>query len=205
VDSSKNALRAEALSHLPHVDVRLIHLVRDVRAVAWSHAKPYRRDLKSGVPRDMSPRPVWNSAVRWVMANLIAERVCRRMHRSMLRVRYEDLVGSPLVELDRIGRSAGLELRPLAQHLLDGGELPIHHQIAGNRMRMKGRLHLSADWEWIARLSPSDRRVCWWIAGWLAERYGYSREAPIIAAIPPAHGKSLERSFPTAQPEHQVA
>lgn len=173
VDSSKNPTRAQALSLLPDVQLFYIHLVRDVRAVAWSHAKAYRKDVAAGVQRDMPPKPAWESAVRWTAANLIAQRVARHCPGRTLRIRYEDLVADPCRELDRIGAFVGLDFSPIGRALRDGAELPIQHQIAGNRLRMQGAVRLRPDWEWLDHLPERDRRMCWRIGGRIARRYGY--------------------------------
>jgi hypothetical protein len=146
--------------------------------------------LAAGIAHDMTSKAMWESAGRWMLANLITERVGRRLQ--MLRIRYEDLVGGPLTQLQRIGRFTGLDLDRIARCLLNGDELPIQHQIAGNRLRMSGHVRLQPDWEWLDRLSQADRRVCWGLAGWVAARYGYSREVPGFQPGPPQFADSAE-------------
>src|SRR5918995_6046344 len=91
VDSSKLPTRAYALSLIPEIDLRVIHLVRDGRGVAWSLRKPYAKDERAGFERALAPRPVLRTALRWATMNLAAEQVCRRLgDRRSLRVRYED-------------------------------------------------------------------------------------------------------------------
>ena len=57
VDSSKLPGRAMALSFVPGIDLRVIHVVRDGRGVAWSLLKYYQRDVKSGLQKEISRSP----------------------------------------------------------------------------------------------------------------------------------------------------
>jgi len=174
VDSSKLRSRGLALAAVGGIDLRLIHLVRDVRGVVWSIKKRLSPNRRAGLPRGLRPRPAWRTALGWVAANLQAELVCRAAGPDRwLRVRYEDLVSDPAGVLDRIGRFIGADLEPVRTAVLAGRWVPVGHTVAGNRMRMAGRVRLQADWEWQERLSAADRRICGLAAGWLMQRYGY--------------------------------
>jgi len=54
----------------------------------------------------------------------------------------------------------------------------VRHTIAGNRMRMAGRVRLRADVEWQEKMSPWDRWLCWTLAGWKLRQYGYEKDPP---------------------------
>ena len=79
VDSSKLPWRAMALARIPEIDLRVIHVVRDGRGVAWSLAKAYERDVKSGLQREIKPKSVSRTALRWSMVNLGTEYLSRRL------------------------------------------------------------------------------------------------------------------------------
>ena len=180
VDSSKRPARALALSMIPGIDVRLIHLVRDVRGVVWSAKKRLKQDERGGVSNEDRGKTLLRSVAVWNIVNRLSEYVCRQLpalHTSQ--VRYEDYVTRPMDVLDRIGKVADLDFSAVGAKLAAGTPLEIGHAIAGNRMRMSTEIRLRADTEWISRLSPWDRRVCWALAGRQLKRYGYDRDASV--------------------------
>ena len=177
IDSSKTPLRARWLARLPGIDLRLVHLVRDSRAVAWSRKKALKRNERVGVQHDLAARPAWYSVVYWTVSNLLAARLRRGVRERGVLVRYEDFVSEPSRELLRIGEACGLDCGPLAEALEAGDSFSVGHTVAGNRLRMGGAVRLKADWDWIERLDESDRRTCWRLSGWLMKQYDYTRKA----------------------------
>lgn len=177
VDSSKNPLRAAWLSRIPSIDLRIIHLVRDSRGVAWSRKKALARDVEAGVGHSLAAHPAWYSVVYWTITNLLSARIRRRRRKHGVLVRYEDFVSQPETELARIGRACDLDCSGIARALAGGEAFPVGHTVAGNRLRMAGRVTLKADWEWLERLPTADRRICWALSGWLLKRYGYPRQS----------------------------
>lgn len=175
VDSSKHPIRGALLAHMQGIDLRLVHLVRDARAVVWSRKKALEADKPSGVQVAIKPRPAWYSVAFWAFINVLAAIVCLFRRRQSLRMRYEDFVAEPQAQLERLGQVCGLDYSATAQALLTGQPLRVEHPIAGNRMRMKGSVTLKPDWEWRNRLPARDRAVCWLCAGWLLLAFGYGR------------------------------
>lgn len=174
MDSSKYPSQALALSLVDQLDLRVLHLVRDVRAVAWSLRRTRRKDLRGGVPRDQRPRPVARAAAFWVVTNLLAEDVCRRLgpERSM-RVRYEDLMTQPAVTVRAIGALVAVDLSGVGEAFAAGTAVAPRHTVAGNRLRMAPGVRLEPDIEWRGRMLTSQRWTAWLIAGGLMRRYGY--------------------------------
>lgn len=173
VDSSKYAVRAFALAGVPGLDVRLVHLVRDPRAVAWSLLQSHARDDAAGVQRDIAGRPAGRSAWDWVKSNLAAAVVRGIARLPGTEIRYEDFVSAPEATLRAIGRTVGLDLSELARRVAAGETMVVGHTIAGSRVRMQGALRLSADVAWTRRLSPRDRRVVELLTAPLLLRFGY--------------------------------
>jgi len=176
IDSSKTPLRVRWLARLPGIDLRLVHLVRDSRAVAWSRKKALKRNEEAGVQHDLAARPAWYSVAYWTVSNLLAARLRRGMGKRGVLVRYEDFVTEPGRQLLRIGEACGLDCGSLAEALEAGESFSVGHTVAGNRLRMAGAVRLKADWDWIERLDESDRRTCWRLSGWLMKQYDYKRE-----------------------------
>jgi len=174
VDATKTPWRALVLSMIRGVHLRIIHLVRDVRGVAWSMKKGLKKDNRGGVQRDQRPRPVSRTAVYWLIMNLQASWVRRHVRpvRSML-IRYEDFVAHPELILTQLGSFLERDFGGLSMAAATGAAFSIGHVIAGNRLRMAGEVRLSGDTEWEKLMSAGDRIVCWSLAGCLLGRYGY--------------------------------
>ena len=160
VDSSKDPTHA-LLARRTGLPVSVVHLVRDPRAVVWSHRR--RKSPPAGVAARTTPtRPAAYVAARWLARNaFIDARV-----RPDLRLRYEDIITDPDDAVRRIFSSVGREL-PKG---LAGSE----HVIAGNPSRFdRGALLLTVDDEWTRAQPAGQRRLTAAITSPLLGRYGY--------------------------------
>jgi hypothetical protein len=171
VDSSKIPLRAYLLSHIPQLDLKIIHLVRDARGVAWSLRKSFKADAHAGVQKDLQAQPVTQSVIEWMRINAQSTWVRARLAAgSSICLRYEDLMADPRGALARIGALAGCDFRDLAGRLEQGKPLAVGHTIAGNRMRMEGQARLRPDEEWRTKMSARDQWLIGSLAGWQMRR-----------------------------------
>jgi hypothetical protein len=182
VDSSKPPSFGFVLQHLEGIDLRVLHVVRDPRAVAYSWTR--NKALTDGARRhEMLRLSPLQSALQWDLWNAAAERLWRGSDQ-YLRVRYEDLVADPPAVLARITELAGVGDLPLpftTSHEVAAGTV---HTVAGNADRMRtGPLTISADEEWRRQLPPRARRIVTALTSPLAARYGYRSEYP----APPGH------------------
>lgn len=176
VDSSKTPGRALALSQIQGIDLSLLHLVRDGRGVAWSLQKSYAKDPARGIQRPLKGRTVSRSAFAWRVINTLTERAMARVPRDKrLTLRYEDLVTEPDEALHRIGQTVGVDMSGLSEAIKEGSEFSVGHTIAGNRIRMGGRLQLKADRAWEDQMPVRDRRIFWFVAGGKARKLGYPK------------------------------
>lgn len=175
VDSSKGPVRALCLTRMPGVDLRMIHLIRDARGVAFSLLRSYKKDVAAGVQRDFSGRSVVRSALLWRIANRLTSSVRHGIgpDRAML-ARYEDLVVDPGSVLRKVGALAQLDFEPVIQALERGASVAPGHTIAGNRLRMAGPIRLRLDETWKQNLSARERRIVSLIAGRTLGHYGYA-------------------------------
>ena len=180
VDSSKSPPCAFPLALVPGIDLRAIHLVRDVRGVISSRRKAFKKNVLAGIEWDHEPHPVWHSAwwssLRWSAINLEAEMVCRWLGPGRaIRLRYEDFLSDPEGSLRRVGSLAGLDLSGLARAVASGEAMRVGHDVGGNRLRMSGSVRLRPEaGSWEGSLSPAERRLALRIAGPLMRRYGYA-------------------------------
>jgi hypothetical protein len=146
IDSTKDAAYAHVLRRMPGADVRVLHLVRDSRGVAWSWAKVVRSDPDHYMRR-FSP-PV--TALRWVAYNLMVESL-GWFGVPRLLLRYETLVAKPQAALATIASFVGQPLDSEALAFVQGGgaRLGAHHTVAGNPMRMTaGHIDIRLDEAW---------------------------------------------------------
>lgn len=182
VDSSKHASFAFLLRHVPSVDLRVIHLVRDSRGVAhsWTKAvrKPEVKDRTEFMPRYHPLR----MAVRWTLYNA-AFHVLRWLRTPTHFVRYESFVREPVTNLQRICSFAGvpsedLPISPPGHHL----ELRPTHSVAGNPMRFRhGPIELRVDEAWRTEMEPRIRSFVYTLTWPLMRRYGYDRNGIAVA------------------------
>ena len=169
-DSSKKPSRPYALAHSDRVELKVLHLIRDGRGVVWSQMKPRRKDVEGGIPEDHAAAPSWSTTTRWALRNLECDWLARRLGpERVCRISYEHA-------LAEIGRFIGRDLSELGDALASGTEMEVVHLVAGNALRMGGGMVLRPVSDWTAKLPDHDRRVFWLLAGWLARRYGYSRQ-----------------------------
>jgi len=171
VDSSKYPARALALQVAGVVDLRIVHLVRDGRAVIWSMRRKESTEMELTADR-VAP----HTSRQWLVTNLSSGVVAALAGEQAIRVRYEDFVTNPREQLTRIGALAGVDMGGVVRRVAEGESLDVAHTVAGNRVRMGGRVTLRMDDEWRSRLAPEDRATFWRKAGWLASRYGYREQ-----------------------------
>ena len=173
VDSSKNPGRAFALSMIPGIKLKTIHLVRDGRGVVWSKMKAFEKNEENGLQTKINPAPAWLTSLRWLVVNLASELVSYYLAPNAIRIHYEDFVENPQNVLNKIGHFLQIDLNALADAVASRQPMSIRHTIAGNRMRMGGVIHLKKDYEWQKKLSERDKKIFRLIAGFLAKKYGY--------------------------------
>jgi hypothetical protein len=174
VDSSKRFSYALLLSELSSVDLRLAHLVRDSRAVAYSWTRHKKRPEGAG-HRTHMPRlgPAWSSFT-WNLWHYICEFL--PLSPDSFRLRYEDLVRDPASCID--GILAALELDEGAGDypFLNGQEmaLAVDHTVSGNPVRFRsGSIKLRLDREWQTDMRGADRRLVTAMTAPLLLKYGY--------------------------------
>jgi Sulfotransferase family len=169
VDSSKSPGYAYLLASMPGLRLRLIHLVRDCRGVAFSRLRRVQRgELAVRSERGLVAR----TAIEWAAVNTLAERLGRR-HPYLL-LRYEDFVQHPHETLGRIAQFAELPSSPMPFLEADRLHLSADHTVSGNQMRFdSGWLPLRADEEWRSRLGRIDAGILRYLGGGGLVRYGY--------------------------------
>ncbi|MET8984418.1 sulfotransferase [Nonomuraea wenchangensis] len=171
VDSSKHASLACCLAS-GGVDVRIVQVVRDPRAVAHSWGRTVER------PEDGLPMTRWGpvrTALHWTAQNAALELLARRGV-PVTTVRYEDLLAAPGPALGALRHELGLGEPAAAPSFIDGRSawLGPSHTVSGNPMRFQvGRVELRRDDSWATAMAAGDRRVVSLLTWPLRTRYGY--------------------------------
>jgi hypothetical protein len=175
VDASKHASAAFLVRRMRGVDLRLVHLVRDSRGVAFSWTKRMRRaEVVAGDALMATDTPLRMSA-RYLGYNVLFH-LLRALGVRGLLLRYESLVRDPAAELARVMTVAGRPPAPGELGFVGDGwvELGPSHALAGNPMRFRsGRVPLRVDEEWRGRLRRRHRLLTLASTWPLLLRYGY--------------------------------
>lgn len=156
VDSTKAPSHAYLLGASSDLDVRVVHLVRDSRAVAfsWSRRK-MRDDTHPSDPTAMPRFSAVRSALKWSYANVGVEMLRGRARHAVHLVRYEDFLADPRTTIREVADFAG---EPAAATPLVGDRairLDAQHTVWGNPGRLRtGVVELRLDAEWKERMGP---------------------------------------------------
>jgi Sulfotransferase family len=172
IDSSKLPSYCLVLSRANGVNARLVHLVRDSRAVAFSFmrhkAKP---DIhwRSAEMKRFSPL---KSSLDWNGLNASMEAIARC--RPVVRMRYEDLATDAPGQLRRIVPELGGSSPWSGQAGSGSVALTENHSVSGNPLRFTaGELKIKVDAEWRSSMRDRDRRLVTAATAPLLMRYGY--------------------------------
>jgi hypothetical protein len=173
LDSSKTPLLAWVVSERPDIDLRVLHVTRDPRAVAYSWR---RKKFDPAKGKDMHREGPIKTSLAWLAWNGLAASIWERGDQSRyLHLRYEDLTADPHAALNRIFGWLGEETR--ADAVIDPerrfASRPAH-TVAGNPMRFaKGATRIKADTEWQAGSSRWDRLLVAGVTWPLLGKYHY--------------------------------
>ncbi|MGH2962026.1 MAG: hypothetical protein ACRDL3_07540 [Solirubrobacterales bacterium] len=156
LDASKGVARVPYLHRRSELDLRVIHIVRDVRAFAHSHR---RRDHTRTARAARSWVRTHTNAIR--LASLVGED-------RYLRFRWEDFCVHPDESLDRIGHFLGAEPTELIARVNDQ-----RHHVIGNRMRLKPVGSIRSEEGWREDMTPQQLAACERVAGQMNRLFGY--------------------------------
>jgi hypothetical protein len=174
VDSTKDPPYAFLLRRVPGLDIRLVHLVRDSRGVAYSWTKRIKKPEARVDTYMHTYRPV-HIAARWLLYNLLFH-ILGRLGVPRLAVRYEDFVREPRKRLADILAHVGTDADEDVFSFLAGDQvdLDVHHTVAGNPLRFRrGELVLRVDDEWRTQLGRTDKWAVSVLSWPLLVLYGY--------------------------------
>jgi hypothetical protein len=186
VDSSKHPSLAHCLRWQADLDLRVLHLIRDSRAVAYSWSRQVRRpdtDDESYMTR-YSPAV---AAGQWNTQNA-AFHLLARLGCPTVRMRYEDFTAEPETALRKLADFAGLPAAgsypflsadgPAGRAADDGptrwADLGHAHSVSGNPMRFStGKIPIRGDERWRSAMPRTQLRAVTALTLPLLAGYGY--------------------------------
>lgn len=176
VDASKGPALGAALSGSPDLDVRMLNVVRDPRAVAWSWTRRAERPHSTAGVQEMWRIPVHRAAAQWSVLQLEVEAVRLSGGVAAARLRYEDFVADPVGSLERSTGTLGLPLARADLPVVDGGQVVLDrsHGLSGNPGRFRsGEVALRADDGWRNDMPADSRALVTMLTLPLLRAYGY--------------------------------
>ena len=143
----------------PGVDLRVLHLIRDPRAAAYSWAKK-KRQPDSAEREFMHQKTPTQSAVLWDAWNGAIEALWRHTPENYLRLRYEDFIAEPRQSFEQILKLVGEQEASLPLEGERAVKLGISHTVSGNPNRFDtGTVELRQDRAWQKKMKPRDKAL----------------------------------------------
>lgn len=170
VDGSKDPLYLYLLSQVPGVDLHVVHLVRDSRAVAFSQQRVKKDPDFLSRPAQLQRFSPRQTAWQW---NAVTALLDAARHPRPLLLRYEDFVLDPSAAIARIWELTGRPLPPLGFLRSPSITLAPGHSCAGNPDRFQSEVRIKPDTEWQTKMPPRDRAVVTALTFPLLLRHGY--------------------------------
>jgi hypothetical protein len=178
VDSSKIGVRLKYLLRNPGLDVKVIRLIRDGRAVALTYMDPAgfadskdpnKRAGGMGGDRAKERLSMAQAAHEWRRCMEEAEHVLRTVDPSRrIEVRYEDYCRDPDTTLNRLHEFLGVDPGRQPLRFRD-----VEQHVVGNGMRLDATSEIQLDERWKEHLIKADLHTFDQIAGRMNSRYGY--------------------------------
>ncbi len=174
IDSSKHPMFAHILSTHPNIQLYVIHLVRDARAVTYSSMKKrIRPEIKNKIEY-MPTYPAYMSALAWKFVNIVTEKLEKNVYK-YTRLKYEDMFHDINSTLNRLYDF--LELNEMSNDFIISNSLvKLHsnHTTSGNPMRFKeGSIELKTDNAWKNNLSAYNKKTVELFCNKELKKYGY--------------------------------
>ena len=174
VDSSKLPFHYYALQRIKSLDVRLVQLVRDPRATAFSWQKSIaREDFREGVSVPMNKRGLLTNTWRWAAVNTFLSAYTEDREKRHV-VRYEDFMSTPGDTIEQIASfmDEAIGRNPVS----DTGEVVLrgNHTGWGNPSRSRtGPVRLVLDDKWKSGFPAASRTLVSVLSFPFRKLYGY--------------------------------
>jgi len=189
IDSSKHVSLASCLRWDEDLDLRLVHVTRDSRGVAYSWSKQVSRPEIADRSEYMARYSSLKSSVRWLSQNTMFEAL-GAVGTPRLHVRYEDFVHAPTETVGLVAEYLGLDAPQDLGAPPGQVQLRPNHTVSGNPLRFStGTVTVRADEAWRLSMPASRRRLVASLTFPLRLRYGYVGQSG--EADPPPRSTAL--------------
>jgi hypothetical protein len=178
VDSSKTDLRLKYLLRNKQLDIKIVRLIRDGRAVALTYMNPAEfadaviadlRDGGTGGNRDKERLSMAQAAHQWKRSNEAAENILHRLDKSRwTEIRYEQLCSDTENTLAGLFDFLGLNHQERNRDFRS-----VENHVIGNGMRLDNSSQVELDERWKSVLTKEQLQDFDLIAGEMNVRYGY--------------------------------
>lgn len=174
VDSSKNPAYGYLLSHMSSIDLRILHVIRDSRAVAYSWSKKKLFQPGTINPYYMPQKGPVICALQWDVRNTLIELWFERTGKNYMQLRYEDFVKTPCQTVESIIDFVGEPATRLP--FISDTEVMLEksHSVFGNLVRFQtGKVSIQHDVEWMSKISNRSKALVTLLTLPLLYKYGY--------------------------------
>lgn len=176
LDSSKTPAYFHILSRIPEIELNIIHLVRDSRAVTYSWQKTKQMDYLLTESRDMIKYGTAHSSARWVGLNLLSYTL-KNQASTFTQLRYEDFVKDPSGILNTTIKDVFGEEFLNQSNIKSNSSIQVMHGILGNPTPRKqpSVISIKPDMAWKDKLSIYKKILIFMLTWPLLLKYGYFR------------------------------
>lgn len=177
VDSSKTPAHLYHLAQIPGIEVHVLHLVRDPRAVAFSwNNRPKIDPAYQGSERRMSQRSYINSALRWLVENAFIEAFLRKAAKTT-RMRYEDFCEQPFERLSAALNALGFQPEAASLTFLKSPTFHLKptHSVGGNPVRFSSEMSIQTRQDWQDQMTSSQKNLVTIVSWPCLKKYGYQQ------------------------------
>ncbi len=157
VDSSKVPMYAHVLSLIPSIELHIVHLIRDPRAVAYSWRKRKKQPDGGSTEEIMGQMKPWFSSLLWNVWNLYGEKIGKTQAASYSRVYYEEFTKTPKLTIEKILQQVGKSSQIIPVDSEGVVNLSLDHTVSGNPNRFQtGKVAIKSDDTWGEKIKLSD-------------------------------------------------
>lgn len=173
IDASKDPSTAYVLRNIREIDLSIVHLVRDSRAVGYSWQRKRVRPEVVCQTAHMATYSPRSASFSWLYRNLLIQGLAS-VSVPYVRIHYEDLIDDPQGTIEHIAQVVGLPIE--TYEFIHGREVQLRpgHTVAGNPSRFRhGLITLNLDAEWVSQLKRRDKWVITTLTAPLLQLYHY--------------------------------
>lgn len=172
IDSSKVPQYAYLVSMIKNVDLHVVHLVRDSRAVAYSWQRKKIRPEIHWKKEYMPTHNIFGSSIEWNLINLGIS-LKKKSYKSYTLMRYEDFVADPLGSVKIVQKAIGIS-EVNTSDINSEFTIKKYHTVSGNPIRFKNKnVKIIEDNEWKHQLPFKQKAIVSFLTMPLLLAYGY--------------------------------